>query len=183
MKCLAVLVRIMRHSMLAAVAVIFVASGCTMKSPAPSGQVRQPAPEFSLPTLDGQQTLLSHLRGKVVVLDFWATWCPPCREALPHLQTLAASAELLERGLVVLAVNEQEQHAAIRAFLDGSNYAFGILQDADGLTARDYAVSTFPTTVIVGREGFVEAVITGWTPDTAHQIDEAVNRALEKPSR
>lgn len=161
--------------------VLFVAWGCATKSLQPSGQSRQPAPDFTLPTLDGRQVQLWSLRGKVVVLDFWASWCPPCREGLPHLQALAANGELKQRGLAVLAVNEEEKLATIRAFLERNHDTFDVLRDIDGTVARAYSASALPTTIVIGRDGLVLAVISGWTQDTSHQIDEAVSRALDAP--
>jgi thiol-disulfide isomerase/thioredoxin len=159
-----------------------VASGCTT-NPGPFGLLRQTAPGFSLQTLDGRPVSLSGLQGKVVVLDFWATWCPPCREALPHLEALGTNADFVRRGLAVLAIDEQEKPATVRAFLDQARFTFPVVLDADGSIGRAYEVSGLPTTVIIGREGLVQAVISGWTQETAHQIDDAVAHALDAPIR
>ena len=167
---------------IAIVTLLLLASGCTGTGLAPSGQLHQPAPNVSLPALDDRQISLSQLKGKVVVLDFWATWCPPCREGFPHLQSLAANVDMAQRGLTVLAVNEEEKPAEIRAFLDQAHYSLTVVQDSAGLAARAYGVSALPTTIVVGRDGLVQAVISGWTPDTAHQIDDAVAHALEAPA-
>ncbi len=119
----------------------------------------------------------------MVVLDFWATWCQPCREGLPHLQALATNADMAQRGLSVLAINEEEKPAAIRAFLDHTHYGFAVGLDADGSIRRAYGVSALPTTIVVGRDGIVGAVISGWTQDTGRQIDEAIARSLDAPIR
>ena len=109
------------------------------------------------------------MKGKVVVLDFWATWCPPCREGTPHLQSLAANADIAQRGLEVLAVDEAEQPAAMRPFLDQAHYSFTVVRDADGAAARAFGVSSLPTTLVIGRDGTVQAAINGWTPDAAQK--------------
>jgi thiol-disulfide isomerase/thioredoxin len=163
--------------------VMLLASGCTTQGMAPARQLRQLAPDFSLQVVDGRQIFLSHLRGKVIVLDFWATWCPPCREGLPNLQSLSANADMSQRGLDVLAVNEEEKPETIRRFLGLNLYTFAVLQDADGSTARAYSVSTLPTTIVIDRDGFVQAVISGWTQDEPRRIDEAVMHALDAPIR
>ena len=173
----------MLNRMVATVAVTLLASSCTTKGPAPSSQLGQVAPEFSLSTLDGRQVALSQYRGKVVVLDFWASWCPPCQESLPHLASLAANAELARRGLVVLAVNEQERAETIRSFVDQKHLALTVLRDADGAVARSYAVPSLPTMVIIGRDRVVQAVLTEWTSDSAKELEQALTRALDAPPR
>jgi peroxiredoxin len=150
-------------------------AGCASNGLAPTGQ---PAPGFSLATPAGEQIELAKLKGKVVVLDFWATWCVPCQQSLPHLQKIAADTDLAQRGLVVLAVNEQEKAGTIRPFVDAKHFTFTVVQDSDGSTAQDYSVNALPTTIVIGRDGLIQAVITGWAPDSADRIEQAVNSAL-----
>jgi peroxiredoxin len=163
--------------------ILFIAAGCASNGLAPVGNVQQPAPDFSLSTLSGDQMALSTLKGKVIVLDFWATWCEPCVQGLPHLQSMAANTDFAQRGLTVLAVNEEEKPDVIRSFIDNKHFTFTVVRDADGAVGRAYSAFSLPTTIVVGRDGLVQAVISGWTPDTAHQIDDAVNHALEAPIR
>jgi peroxiredoxin len=158
-------------------------AGCSSLAPATGLKPGQLAPDFALTTLDGGNVSLSKFKGRVVVLDFWATWCSPCQQSLPHLQAQAANTDLARRGLVVLAVNEQESSSTIRAFMSEKHFTFTVARDTDGSTARDYSVETMPERVIIGRDGRVQAAFSGWTPDTAHQIDEAVNTALDAPVR
>ena len=142
--------------------------------------VSRPAPEFSLAANDGRKVSLSEFRGKVVVIDFWATWCPPCRESFPHLQAIAADAALVKSGVVVLAVNEREDWPAIRSFIRADHSSIYVLCDVDGSAARSYAVSTIPTTIIIGRDGIVRAVISDYTGEnTAREIDAAIARAAQ----
>ncbi len=131
-----------------------------------------------LAPLGGEKRALASLKGKVVVLDFWATWCPPCRESLPRLQALATDPKKSKQGLVVFAVNEREDAADIRGFLDRNHYSFTVAQDADGSLARAFDVTGLPTTVVIGRDGTIQAAATGFGPATASQIDEAVGKAL-----
>jgi peroxiredoxin len=161
----------------------FLAAGCASTSLAPVGRSRQPAPQFQLTALDGKPIELTTLKGKVVVLDFWATWCEPCVQALPHLQAMAVNVDMAQRGLVVLAVNEEETPEIIRPFIDGNHFTFTVVQDTDGSAARDYSAFSLPTTIVIGRDGLVWAVVSGWTQNSAEQIDDAVKQALDAPIR
>jgi thiol-disulfide isomerase/thioredoxin len=158
---------------------MFAASGCAQKGFGLPSLLSHPAPDFSLPSVDGRQISLAQLHGKVVVLDFWATWCTPCRQALPHLQALAANADMARKGLVVLAIDEREQPATIRPFLDQNHYTFTVIQDTNASAERAYDPPEFPTTIVIGRDGLVRSVISGWTQDTPHLIDAAVTDALD----
>lgn len=153
-------------------------AGCASTGSSSGAHAGQPAPDFSLKALNGDRVVLSQLKGKVVVLDFWATWCPPCQEALPHFQAMSANADFAQRGLTVLAIDEQEDAGTIQPFIDSRHFTFTVVQDSEASAYRDYALQGLPTTIIIGRDGNVQATITGWTPDTAHQIDDAVNHAL-----
>src|SRR5262245_23876841 len=107
------------------------------------------APELELLDLAGQTVRLGGFHGKVVLLNFWATWCVPCREEMPALQTLAH--ELGPRGLAVVAVNFKESRKEIEGFVKQHDLRFPILLDADGRTAERYQVFALPTTVLVDR--------------------------------
>jgi peroxiredoxin len=138
----------------------------------------QTAPDFALKTLDGKDIRLSAEKGKVVLIDMWATWCPPCRKSLPHVQSLSSSRDLADKGLVVWAVNQQETPEAVGEFVHNNNYRFTIPLDADGKVGEAYLVRGIPTTVIVGRDGVVKSVFVGFGPEVVKPMDEAVDRAL-----
>ena len=140
--------------------------------------VGKPAPEFSLPTLDKHQVKLAGQKGKVVMLDFWATWCPPCRASLPHVQHLASDQERLKKGLVVWVVNDKEDEPTVQKFLKENSYGFTVPMDTTAAVLKQYLVRGIPTTVIVGRDGVIRKVFIGYGPDTAPQIDKAVDEAL-----
>ena len=136
-----------------------------------------PAPELSLPDLEGKAMSLDGLRGKVVVVDFWATWCGPCVMAMPHLKALAEAHGA--EGMVVLAVNLREDEATVRQFVDEHGLAVEgvmVLRDAEGSTADRWGVQAIPFSVVVGRDGVVREVIVGLQPE---KLAAAVGAALE----
>lgn len=116
-------------------------------------------PPLALPNHDGGRWDLADARGRVVVLNFWASWCEPCRTEMPSLELLAHRHE--RDGLVVMAVNHRETDTAIRRFLDQMPISLPILRDVDGAVARDWGVRMFPTTVLVGRDGRARFSVIG----------------------
>ena len=133
---------------------------------------------MTLKTLDGKDVKLSGQKGNVVLLDLWATWCPPCRKSLPHVQELSADKALAQKGLVVWAVNSQEPAATAEKFLKENKYTFTVPMDAEGKVGKAYLVTGIPTTVIVGRDGTIKDVFIGFGPNSGKAIDAAVAKAL-----
>lgn len=130
------------------------------------GQIPAPREGFSAPSielarLDGERLELADLRGQVVVINFWASWCPPCRAEMPALER-AYQADR-ERGLEILAVNTtyQDQLGAARSFVAERDLSFPILLDRTGETANRYRMRALPTTYFVDREGVIRKVIVG----------------------
>ena len=124
----------------------------------------QPTPPLALPGFDGPGFSLAEARGKVVLLNFWASWCEPCRSEMPSLELLAQKHEA--RGLIVQAVNNRETDAAIRRFMQSMPITLPILRDADGALTRAFGVRIFPTSVLIGRDGRAAFSIIGeldWT--------------------
>ena len=119
------------------------------------------APEFALPMLDGTTVRLSDLRGQVVILNVWASWCPPCRAEMPELERLHETGR--ERGLAVLAVNStvQDSEAEARAFLDAGRLTLPIALDVSGEVTRSYEVRALPTTFFIDADGIVRRVVLG----------------------
>ncbi len=117
------------------------------------------APDFALPDLDGETVRLSDFAGRPVVLNFWATWCTPCRVEMPALEE--AAADYAGRGLAVLAVNQGETAEQVNDFLTEVGLSLPVLLDAESEVGAAYGAFFLPTTVIVGQDGVVGAVHRG----------------------
>lgn len=163
--------------------------GLLVRPPLPAGLrdlhpfsvVGAPAPDFELAALDGGTVRLSELAGKGVVLNFWATWCGPCREELPHLERL--SRRYARDELVVLGVSDEDPDQT-RNFLAQQGITYTALHDAGGRVFRNYGVRAIPTTVVVGRDGVVATMIEGYSSES--RLSQAVKQhigALADPLR
>jgi peroxiredoxin len=117
------------------------------------------APDFTLETLDGGMVSLSDLRGQVALINFWATWCPPCREEMPAIQNVYD--RYRDQGFTVLAVNLLETNAEVAAFAEELGLTFSILMDRQGQVLERYRVRGLPTTFFVDRTGVVQNVKVG----------------------
>ncbi len=116
------------------------------------------APDFTLATLDGKSMSLKELRGQVVLINFWATWCQPCRA---EMQDIQAAYQQHPDGFVVLAINNEEGDIVVRNFFSQFNLTFPILLDSDGVVARQYRVQGLPTSYFIDRAGIVRAANIG----------------------
>jgi len=132
----------------------------------------KPAPDFKAQTLDGAEIDLAALRGKVVLLDFWATWCVPCKRDLPAIEKLHR--EFRQKGLTVLGVNVGEEKADVQKFLSALRVTHPIVQvdESNELLAK-LAVNAFPTTVLIDRKGNVAAYEVGARGEAALRADLA----------
>jgi thiol-disulfide isomerase/thioredoxin len=130
------------------------------------------AADFSLPDLSGRAYQLASLRGKVVVLDFWASWCGPCRRSMPQIEALHR--EFARKGLVVLGVNSEDPAAASK-YLREKGYSFPTLMDKTGTVGNQFNVKGIPTSVVIDRTGKVSAYLVG--AGTEDRLRTAVIRA------
>jgi len=124
----------------------------------PLPKVGEMAPDFAVPDLLGQVHSLADYRGQVVWVNFWGSWCQPCRAEMPELQ--AAYETLAPEGLVFLAISQRESPTDAALFAARNNVRFTILTDPDqSLTAAAYPVNNYPTHILIGRDGRVYRII------------------------
>ena len=166
--------------LLAVVALLFARrQGYFLASPAEellSAEDRQRAPAFVLPALDGSKQGLEAYRGRVVLLNFWATWCPPCRAEMASMEALHRVYR--DRGLVILAVSTDAQgEEVVRPYVSSRQLTFPVLLDPSGAVANRYAVRGLPTSYLVDRDGTIVSREVGardWAGTSARRLVERV---------
>jgi thiol-disulfide isomerase/thioredoxin len=144
-----------------------------------SALVGKLAPDFQLDLLDGTKFQLSAQRGKIVVLDFWATWCGPCVRAMPLVE--AAVGEFPKDQVRLIAVNLQEQPKQITTMLQRHKLDVTVALDVDGVAAERYEASSIPQTVIIDRDGKIARLYVGGDNDLGDNIRSALRGLIETP--
>jgi thiol-disulfide isomerase/thioredoxin len=135
------------------------------------------APDFKLALLDGGEVELSKLQDKnIVLLDFWATWCGPCRQVMPALSEI--SKEYKPKGVRYLAVNLREDPAKIQSFLKSAGLKIEVPLDKDGSVAKLYKVRGIPTMAIVDKKGVVRDVHVGSSPKLKTELKKTLDKIL-----
>jgi thiol-disulfide isomerase/thioredoxin len=138
------------------------------------------APDFTLKTLDDQEITLSALKGKVVLLDFWATWCGPCRESIPHLIQLGKKFQETEFKVIGMSMDRGDADA-VRRFVKSMDIPYSIIITPDEV-ARHYGVRGLPTAILIDKSGKVHEKIMGFNQTVAKQLEAKVADLLsEKP--
>ncbi len=136
-----------------------------------------PAPAFEMKTLRAGNISLAQHKGKnVVVLDFWATWCPPCRKGLPIIDKVAQSYS--DKPVAFYAVNVREQPGKARQFMEQNNLSLNVAMDSDGSVGQAYGASAIPTTIIIGKDGTVQASHVGLIPNLESQLKREIDTLL-----
>jgi cytochrome c biogenesis protein CcmG/thiol:disulfide interchange protein DsbE len=133
------------------------ASSGTARPAAP--RVGSPAPDFELKDLDGKTVRLSDLKGKPVLINFWATWCPNCKEDMPGLEK--AYQKYRDQGVVFLGVDQGESADTVRNFVKKNGYSWTFLLDSDMKVSMSYRASAIPMTFFIDREGVLQDIHIG----------------------
>ncbi|OYT72961.1 MAG: alkyl hydroperoxide reductase [Armatimonadetes bacterium CP1_7O] len=133
------------------------------------------APDFKLTTLDGETVELSKLRGKPVFIDFWATWCGPCRRALPHTQKLF---EKYGKDAHILTINLREDAETVHKFLEQNKYSFTVLMDMEGAVGAAYGVRGIPHFVLIDATGKVQFVQIGYGSGIERKLEAELQKAI-----
>jgi len=142
--------------MLGALLVLGLVVGC---GPAAEARMGSPAPDFTLQTADGATVQLAQLKGKPVWVNFWATWCVPCREEMPAMQEIYE--QYRGRGLTIVAVNMEEDVSTVRRWIDSGGFPFTFALDSDGAQVKRYNVKAAPTSYFVGPDGVIRDLKLG----------------------
>jgi thiol-disulfide isomerase/thioredoxin len=135
-----------------------------------------PAPDFALRSMGDDNVRLSEHLGQVVLINFWATWCGPCRQEMPLLETLHAKYQ--RAGLVLLGINIDEDRGDAVEMAQTLQVSYPILFDERKVVSRDYQVGTMPLTVLIDREGVVRYVSEGYKPGYEKRYTEKLRELL-----
>jgi thiol-disulfide isomerase/thioredoxin/Tfp pilus assembly protein PilF len=135
------------------------------------------APDFSIVTLDGEHVDLESLRGQVVVLDFWASWCAPCREAVPYLRGIQK--KFTGRPVTLISISVDQDAAAWKRAIASGKMGWRHYLDTSGHVAKLFGVRPIPTTVVIDGEGIIRDTITGFTPSFGVTLEDDILKALK----
>lgn len=135
------------------------------------------APDVIFTSLDNATYSLSSLKGNVVVLNFWASWCPPCRAEMAALNNVYA--DLGGQGVIVLGVNQMESASVAQSFISEQNLSFQFSLDTDGSISQQYRISALPTTYFIDRQGIIRDIVYGG-PMTRPLIESKVQPLISQ---
>ena len=135
---------------------------------APAPEIGHPAPDFILLDLEGNQITISEFRGKTVFINFWATWCPPCRAEMPDMEAIYQ--EYKDEDVVVIGVDILEPEEEVRQFVQRGGYNWAFVIDTTGEIATTYEITAIPTSFFIDRGGIIRAVNIGAMTERAIEI-------------
>lgn len=142
-------------------------------------QVGQPAPDFALKDASGKKISLSDYKGRVVMINFWATWCPPCRQEMPSMESLFQ--EYNKKGFEILAVSSDSQaEKIVKPFMEFYELTFSALMDIDGSVHSLYGVTSIPTTYIVDKNGNIAQKFMGPRDWKDKNIKNMIEKLLQQ---
>jgi peroxiredoxin len=143
----------------------------TRESPLTAVKLGDPMPDFTLPDASGQMVNFSDVsrQNKLVMINFWASWCTPCRMEMPQFERIYATKK--GQGFTLLAVNEDREREKAVAYLKNKPVSFPVLMDKDGAVSKQFGVKALPTTILVGQDGKVIQVVEGVEPYVEYLVE------------
>lgn len=135
------------------------------------------APDFNLKDQYGVVHSLENYKGKVIFLNFWATWCPPCKKEMPDVESIYKEYEENKKDVVILGVNSEKENE-VKKFLKDKGYTFPTLIDENSEVMRKYFIQAFPTSFVIDKEGNVYGYVMGGL--TKEQIKQVIEEVLKK---
>jgi len=145
---------------------------------AAASKLNHPAPDFTLKSRSGENIKLSELRGQVVMLNFWASWCAPCRQEMPLLEKLYQRYEPM--GFTLLGINVEENSDDALRWLKNLDISFPILLDTKNTTSELYSVMAMPTTLLIDRDGNVRFLHRGYVPGVEEEYQQQVRTLIKE---
>lgn len=155
--------------------IISFSAGCSPGDSTQAPLVGSQAPNFKLPNLDGKSVSLSDFRGKPVLLNFWATWCSPCRDEMPYLQEVYQ--EWSGKGVVVIAINLGEDLSKVKGFWQSHKLSLPVLLDIGENVAQNYDIRAIPTTFFIDKDSVIQDKVIGAFPNKA-QIEKRLAKIM-----
>jgi peroxiredoxin len=156
--------------------VLVLAAGVLCATAADAAELSGPAPGFTLPNRSGAEVSLADLEGQVVMINFWATWCGPCRKEMPHLEALYE--RYGELGFTLLGINVEDNPRGAEKWLEETPVSFDILFDSSNKVSELYEVVAMPTTVIMDKTGNVRFVHHGYQPGYENEYQSEIRALL-----
>jgi len=148
---------------------------------ADAATVGDPAPDFRLPSLSGEEMALESFKGQVVLLNFWASWCDPCKQEMPEFEKIHQKYH--DRGFQVVGINIDKKKENAQMFADYFHVNYPVLLDPESATIQRYLGRSMPTSYIIDRTGRVREVIFGFNRAKLPKIEETIGRLLDEPAK
>ena len=143
-----------------------------------SALAQKPAPDFTLPTIpDNSEITLSDLKGRVVYLDFWATWCPPCRKSFPWMDDMQT--QYADDGLTIIAISIDRKRELAERFVQQMEPSFTIAHDPKGTVSRKYGVNAMPTSYLIDRQGNIVNTHIGFRNSDKDKLEQQIEDLLD----
>jgi peroxiredoxin len=159
----------------------FLVTACLLLISVNAGETQQqPAPDFTLDARSGQPLSLSQYKGQVVMLNFWASWCVPCKQEMPLLETIHKKYQKL--GFTLIGVNVEPDSKAANAVLEKIPVSFPIAYDTASKVSKLYDVAGMPSTVIIDRKGQIRVLHRGYKPGDENVYMDHIRTLIREPS-